>query len=109
MVFQNVLWAMEHKRLTLTDLREVLRLSEGTISRKLSGKVELLPHEKEIIAQKLGYDPVWLFAPARPVPLKRPIEAQAASYEIEPESAEIVPDDYGAADVERELGITKKV
>lgn len=70
MIYPNLQWALQHRRMTLYDLVPVLHVSDGQICRKFNGKAALAPHEKQRVAEVLGFDHEWLFAEPRPVRLK---------------------------------------
>jgi hypothetical protein len=101
--YPNIVYAMQASNMTVADLGWQLQISQSAMTLKLQGRITLTPDEKETLAAALGYDAVWLFAPAVPVfadpaiPLKtlvrrsrkhtrRSQAAQAASYEHKPTS-----------------------
>lgn len=61
MRFFNLSWALSFLRVPRYRLAALLAISEATLSRKLSGRVEFLPHEKARIAEHLRFKPEWLF------------------------------------------------
>lgn len=64
MRYSNLRLAMDRRRLRQFDLAQSLNISDATFSRKLHGRAGWLPHEKNRIAELLGFDPSWLFAEA---------------------------------------------
>ena len=61
MRFANLEWLLAQRRIARYQLASLLRTSEGSISRKLSGRSEFLPHERTRVSEFLGYQQSWLF------------------------------------------------
>jgi transcriptional regulator with XRE-family HTH domain len=66
MRFVNFRIAVAERRLAQYELAALLRMSDATFSRKLSGRAEFLPHERQCLAEFLGFDAAWLFAEITP-------------------------------------------
>jgi hypothetical protein len=82
MRFINLEWVIGLRRVRRFELAQALKISEGAFCHKLSGQKEFAPHEKQRIAEFLGYQASWLFAELRPpesARLPRPMPAQGGA------------------------------
>jgi plasmid maintenance system antidote protein VapI len=53
---------MARARLTQYALADALKISDAEISRRMAGRREFAPHEKQRVSEILGFRPEWLFA-----------------------------------------------
>jgi hypothetical protein len=63
--FPNLKLAMGERRVTQFMLADLLRMSDASFSRRLTGRAFFAPHEKRRIGEYLQLDPEWLFTEAR--------------------------------------------
>lgn len=66
MRFPNLSWALAFGRIPQYRLAAVLVMSEASLSRRLAGRADFLPHEKRRIAEYLAYREDWLFREENP-------------------------------------------
>lgn len=67
MLYPNLNWALSYMRVAQYRLATVLVISESCLSRRLAGRAEdFAPHEKQRIAEYLGFRADWLFAEVTP-------------------------------------------
>ncbi len=60
----NLKVALRVRRISQRTLAIVLHISPGNLSDRLNGiGPELAPHEKQRVAELLGFDSLWLFEP----------------------------------------------
>ncbi len=84
--FPNLNAALKYRRLRQGDLTEVLRCSEGAISRKLSGRAAFQDRERSRIAEALQFDREWLF---KAVVIPREAMREKAMAAATPETARL--------------------
>ena len=65
MRFPHLKMAMAERRVPQYQVADLLRLSDAGFSRRLTGRTEFAPHEKQRIAEFLGLDAAWLFDEVR--------------------------------------------
>lgn len=71
MKFPNLLWAIEERRLAHYELASRIKMDASRFSRCLRGRFDFAPHERQRVAEVLGYPESWLFtkpAPPKSVP-----------------------------------------
>ena len=66
MRFPNLIWAIDEKRLAHYELAARVGMDASRFSRCLRGRFEFAPHERQRIAEVLGYPLDWLFEEAKP-------------------------------------------
>jgi hypothetical protein len=66
MVFINLEWVLGLRRIRRFEIAQLLKISEGALCNRLTGKTEFLPHEKQRVAEYVGFQPEWLFAQLTP-------------------------------------------
>lgn len=66
MMYPNLVWAIEKKRLAHYELATEVKIERTRFSRCLHGAAEFAPHEMTRISEALGYSPEWLFAEPKP-------------------------------------------
>jgi hypothetical protein len=66
MRYPNLNWALAYKGLAQYRLAAVLAMSESCLSRRLAGRADFAPHEKQRIAEHLRFRAEWLFAQETP-------------------------------------------
>ncbi len=79
MRFPNLLWALRNRRITNWELAQKIKMDPSRFSRCLNGRFEFAPHERNRIAELLGYERDWLFAlPSPPLASARSETVSAA-------------------------------
>jgi hypothetical protein len=66
MYYPNLLWALGYLRIPQYRLADFLAMSESCLSRRLAGRADFTPGEKQRIAEHLGFRPAWLFSQEGP-------------------------------------------
>lgn len=66
MRYPNLNWALGYTGVAQYRLASVLAISESCLSRRLAGRAEFAPHEKQRIGEYLGFRVEWLFAQETP-------------------------------------------
>jgi hypothetical protein len=88
MEFPNLAWALEHRKVVYMEASAVLRMSAGSFSQKMAGRVPFAPHERTRLSEMLGYRADWLFQPmvvppeARLAPVYEGSESQRLDNQI---------------------------
>lgn len=78
MLYPNLAWAIDHKRLAHYELALNVGMERTRLSRCLNGAAEFALREKERIATALDFPMEWLFAEPRPPRMTpRPFEQDA--------------------------------
>lgn len=81
MKYPNLAWMLSYHGIQQYRLAEALKVSEAMLCRKLAGRADFAPHEKERVAEFLGYTSAFLFAEMLPHPSvrTRPIQPQSTA------------------------------
>lgn len=62
MRYPNAVWGLAYRRVVYMDAAAALKISAGSFSQKMAGRVEFAPHERTRLAELLGLREEWLFA-----------------------------------------------
>lgn len=71
MKYPNLRAMMFHRKVRLFELAAVLRMSDGALSMRLTGRYEFAPHERNRLAEYFSVSSDWLFQEFRPPVARR--------------------------------------
>ena len=65
-MYPNLIWALAFGRIPQWRIGSAMGLSEGSFSRRITGRCDFSASEKETASKFLGYREEWLFAAEAP-------------------------------------------